>query len=130
MALALHNEVELVEDDELLVEIEGEGADRLPRDGRNIVVQGARLVYQAAERPFRGLRIRQRNRIPPSRGLGSSASAWLGGMLGANALLGRPLPVDAIMDLGSVGRVTPTTSGRRSTGASRLPAGTGRSAPS
>ena len=99
VALALHNEVELAGSDRLVVEIEGEGADRLPRDDRSIVVRGARLVYQAAGRPFVGLRVRQRNRIPPSRGLGSSASAWLGGILGANALLGGPLSRDAVMDL-------------------------------
>jgi homoserine kinase len=99
VALALHNVAELAEADGLTVEIEGEGAESLPRDGRNVVVRGARLVYEVAARPFRGLTVRQRNRIPPSRGLGSSASAWLAGILGANALLGAPLGPDAVMDL-------------------------------
>jgi len=99
LALALHNEVELAEADGVHVEIEGEGADRLPRDAENLVVRGARLVYQMAGRPFRGLRVRQVNRVPPSRGLGSSATAWLGGMLGANALLDGALSADAVMDL-------------------------------
>jgi homoserine kinase len=62
-------------------------------------VRGARLVYEAAGRPFRGLAIHQRNRIPPGRGLGSSGSAWLAGILGANALLGEPLGRDGVMDL-------------------------------
>ena len=99
VALALHNVVELAESDRLLVEIEGEGAASLPRDDRNVVVRGGRLVYEAAGRPFRGLAVRQRNRIPPGRGLGSSGSAWLAGILGANALLGDPLDRDAVMDL-------------------------------
>ena len=99
VALALHNVAELAEADGLTVEIEGEGAESLPRDGRNVVVRGARLVYEAAARPFPGLAVRQRNGIPPSRGLGSSASAWLAGILGANALLGAPLGLDAVMDL-------------------------------
>jgi homoserine kinase len=81
------------------VEIEGEGAGRLPRDERSLVVRGARLVHEAAGRPFRGVRVRQVNRIPASRGLGSSASAWLGGMLGANALLGAPLAMPAVLAL-------------------------------
>ena len=55
IALALHNVAELAEGDGVLVEIEGEGATSLPRDGRNVVVRGARLVYEAAGRPFRGL---------------------------------------------------------------------------
>jgi homoserine kinase len=79
--------------------VDGEGADRLPRDARNLVVRGARRVYDAAGRPFRGLRVHQRNRIPPGRGLGSSATAWLGGMLGANGLLGEPLDREAVMAL-------------------------------
>jgi homoserine kinase len=99
VALALHNVAELEESDSLSVEIEGEGAARLPRDGRNVVVRGARLVYEAAGRRLGGLAIRQRNGIPPGRGLGSSGSAWLAGILGANALLGSPLGPSAVMDL-------------------------------
>jgi homoserine kinase len=98
VALALHNVAELTEADGVRVEIEGEGAGGLPRDERNIVVRGARLVYQAVGRPFRGLAVRQHNGIPPSRGLGSSASAWLAGILGANAILGEPLERAALMD--------------------------------
>jgi homoserine kinase len=99
IALTLHNEVELREAEGLHVEISGEGADRLPRDERHLVVRGARLAYETAGRPFRGLHVRQRNRIPPSRGLGSSASAWLGGLLGGNALLGEPLARETVMEL-------------------------------
>lgn len=99
LALQLYNEIELAEAEGLDVEIDGEGADRLPRDGRSLVVRGAGLVYQAAGRRFYGLRVRQLNRVPPSRGLGSSATAWLGGMLGANALLGGALPVEGVMEL-------------------------------
>ena len=99
VALAVHNVAELAETDGLTVEVEGEGQASLPRDERNVVVRGARLVYEATKRPFRGLAVRQWNHIPPGRGLGSSASAWLLGILGANALLGEPLGQDALMDL-------------------------------
>src|SRR5262249_18156378 len=77
VALGLHNGAELAEADRVTVEVEGEGAASLPRDGGNVVVRGARLVYETTGRPFPGLAVRQRNRIPPSRGLGSSATAWL-----------------------------------------------------
>jgi homoserine kinase len=99
VALAVHNVAELTEIDGLTVDVEGEGQASLPRDERNVVVRGARLVYDATKHPFRGLAVRQRNHIPPGRGLGSSASAWLLGILGANALLGEPLGQDALMDL-------------------------------
>src|SRR5262249_56626355 len=71
----------------------------LRREGGKGGAKGARLVYEAAGRRLGGLAIRQQNRIPPGRGLGSSASAWLAGILGANALLGSPLDPDAVMDL-------------------------------
>ncbi len=99
LALALHNAIELEEGDGVAVSVEGEGAAELPRDGRNVVVRGAQLVYETVGRSFPGITVRQRNGIPPSRGLGSSASAWLAGMLGANALLGGPLDRDRLMDL-------------------------------
>jgi homoserine kinase len=99
LALSLHNDFELAEADRIDVRLAGEGAATLPRDEASVVVRGARLVYQAAGRPFRGLAVRQVNRIPPGRGLGSSASAWLGGMLGADALLGGALGRDRVLDL-------------------------------
>ena len=99
VALAVHNVAELAESDALSVEIEGEGAASLPRDGRNVVVKGARLVYEAAGRRLGGLVVHQKNGIPPGRGLGSSGSAWLAGILGGNALLGSPLGPEAVMDL-------------------------------
>jgi homoserine kinase len=99
VALALHNVAEVAEADGVRVAIEGEGVASLPRDERNVVVRGARLVYEAVGRPFRGLAVHQRNGIPPSRGLGSSGTAWLAGILGASALLGDPLDRNAVMDL-------------------------------
>jgi homoserine kinase len=39
------------------------------------------------------------NRVPPARGLGSSAAAWVGGLVAGNALLGGPLSRDALLAL-------------------------------
>jgi len=99
LALGLHNEAWLEDDDRVRVTLEGEGAGRLPADGANVVARGARLAFEAAGRPFRGARIRCVNRIPLARGLGSSAAAWLLGLVGGNALLGEPLDRDAILAL-------------------------------
>ncbi|MBI4241283.1 MAG: homoserine kinase [Candidatus Rokubacteria bacterium] len=99
LALALHNEVVLEPADSVTVEIKGEGTDRLDRGGDNLVVRGARAVYERARRPFTGLKASCVNRIPVSRGLGSSAAAWLSGIMGANALLGEPLDRHALLDL-------------------------------
>jgi len=99
LALALHNEVVAEEGEGVTVRIEGEGADRLARDGGNVVARGVRLAYEAAGRPFKGCALACVNRIPTARGLGSSAAAWVGGLVAGNALLGAPLSKDALLAL-------------------------------
>jgi homoserine kinase len=91
LALGLHNEIVGAEADGVHVAVEGHGAGELPGDERNVVARGVRLAYEAAGRPFRGVALACVNRIPPSRGLGSSAAAWVGGLVAGNALLGSPL---------------------------------------
>jgi homoserine kinase len=99
LALALHNEVVAEVRDGVSVKIDGEGADRLARDGANVVARGVKLAYEAAGRAFRGCALECVNRIPTSRGLGSSAAAWVGGLVAGNALLGSPLSKDALLGL-------------------------------
>src|SRR5262245_53219611 len=96
LALALHNEVTLEEADAVSVSITGEGAGRLATGAGNVVARGVRMAYEAAGRPFRGARLACVNRIPTSRGLGSSAAAWVAGIAGGNALLGSPLDRDTV----------------------------------
>ncbi len=72
--------------------IEGEGAGRLPTDLRNRVLWAAREVWKALGRtPPPGLQVHCENGIPLQSGLGSSGTAVLLGVLGANAVLGSPL---------------------------------------
>ena len=99
LALALHNEVVAEEADRVDVSLRGEGATELAKDGDNTVVRGVRLAYDAAGRPFRGVRLECVNRVPLARGLGSSAAAWVGGLAAGNALLGSPLDRDALLAL-------------------------------
>jgi homoserine kinase len=99
LALALYNEVVAEERDGVTVTIEGEGADRLARDGGNVVARGVKLAYEAAGRPFKGCALECVNRIPTARGLGSSAAAWVGGLVAGNALLGSPLSREALLGL-------------------------------
>ena len=99
LALALHNEVVAEEGDGVSVKVEGEGADRLARDRGNVVARGVKLAYEAAGRAFKGCALECVNRIPTSRGLGSSAAAWVGGLVAGNALLGSPLSRDALLGL-------------------------------
>ena len=99
LALALHNEVTAEDGQGVTVRIEGEGANRLPRDSDNVVARGVRLAYEAAGRAFKGCALECVNRIPAARGLGSSAAAWVAGLLAGNALVGAPLSRDAVLAL-------------------------------
>jgi len=99
LALALHNEVVAEEREGVTVIIDGEGADRLARDGNNVVARGVKLAYEAAGRAFKGCALECVNRIPAARGLGSSAAAWVGGLAAGNALLGSPLSREALLAL-------------------------------
>ena len=99
LALTLHNEVVASEAERVSVAIEGEGAARLPRSADNVVARGVKLAYEAAGRPFRGCALECTNRVPAARGLGSSAAAWVGGLVAGNALLGLPITKDALLAL-------------------------------
>jgi len=99
LALSLFNEVTVQESRGVRVSIVGYGADDLPTGDENVVVRGIRLAYEAAGRPFNGAEISCVNRIPSSRGLGSSAAAWVGGLCAGNALLGAPLDRQTLLDL-------------------------------
>ncbi|MFQ6110522.1 MAG: homoserine kinase [Nitrospinota bacterium] len=92
IALSLYNEVRLEERPEgLRIEIEGEGRETLPRDEENIVFRAVGALYERVGRALQGLSLHLTNRIPLARGLGSSSAARVGGLLGANHLLGEPL---------------------------------------
>jgi len=97
LALALYNEVTLEEADRVSVAVEGEGSGRLDEGAKNVVARGVALAFEVAGRAFPGARVRCVNRIPLSRGLGSSAAAWVGGLVAANVLMGEPLDRDALL---------------------------------
>lgn len=76
-------------------DLAGEGADSVPRTSEHLVIRAMQTVFDAAGAgPLPGLRLRARNRIPHGRGMGSSASAAVAGVLAANALL----PEDSRLD--------------------------------
>jgi homoserine kinase len=99
LALALYNDVVATAADRVTVRIEGEAAGRLPTDERNVVVRGVRLAFDEAGRFFTGCALTCVNRIPTARGLGSSAAAWVGGLMAGNALLGSPLTREVLLKL-------------------------------
>lgn len=81
------------------LQVEGEGAGKLPDDRSNLVVRAAQFVSDRLGQPLPGLKIHCINRIPLSSGLGSSAAAVLLGLLGANALFGSRLDRGDLMEM-------------------------------
>lgn len=93
LALARYDEVEAsVLDSGLRVDVEGIGADTLPRTERHLVVRAARAAFEDLGGQPAGLAVRCRNAIPHGRGLGSSAAAIVAGVVAARALRGCPDP--------------------------------------
>lgn len=100
MALEFMNTVEMAERESgLVIEVEGEGADTLPRDSSNLVYRSAEKLFEAVGFRPAGLWIKMNNQIPLARGLGSSSAAIIGGLVAANELSGRHLCGDAILAL-------------------------------
>ena len=101
LALSLYNDVTLTWSDTPGVEvvITGEGEAELPRDRANIAVQAVDRVLAAAECQDRGYLLELDNRIPLSRGLGSSAAARAGAVFAANELLNQPLCFQEVLNL-------------------------------
>lgn len=88
LALTLYDVVVVrVADSGLVVDIAGEGSKDLPRDKRHLVVKSLRAAFDALGGQPRGLEIVCANRIPQSRGLGSSAAAIVAAVIAARALV-------------------------------------------
>ncbi len=71
----------------------------IPTDETNLIYHTAKTVFDICGKPFYGLRIGQTNNIPMARGLGSSSACIIGGLVGANHLMGEPLTLDEMVDL-------------------------------
>ncbi len=72
---------------DLEVRVAGEGADQVPLDERHLVVRAMRAAFEAMDRQPSGLHVACTNRIPHSRGLGSSSAAIVGGIVLARGLV-------------------------------------------
>ncbi len=101
LALGLYNMIEMETTSRgVEVTVEGEGAERLQGEGkRSLVVRAAEAAFAHLGVTPPGLKVHLRNEIPLKRGLGSSGTACLGGIIGAAELTGRPLSPQEILKL-------------------------------
>ncbi len=95
VSCTIYNDIELtlLHEPDLQIFVEGEGAENIPTDDRNLAWKSIRtlLCRCKAETDYKGAVIRMKNGVPLSRGLGSSAAAIVGALKAANVLLGNPL---------------------------------------
>jgi len=101
LALQLYNTVELtrIKERRIIIDIKGEGEESLPKNEENIIIPALKLIFDNAGLPLEGIKIREINNIPIKRGLGSSATTRLGGILGASALLEKKLSSREVIEL-------------------------------
>jgi len=79
--------------------IEGSEGAHLRGGPDNLVYRAAQRVWkEAGEQPI-AVEARVRLAVPPARGLGSSATAIVAGLMGANALIGEPLSREKLLEL-------------------------------
>ena len=79
--------------------IEGSEGNHLRGGPENLVYRAAQRVWKAAGLEPVALEARVRLAVPPARGLGSSATAIVAGLIGANALVGEPLSKEKLLEL-------------------------------
>ena len=100
MGLDFYNEIQVKEiDSGLQIEIEGEGSNQLSTTEDNLIYQAMDELFTRVGYKPQGIYIKAINKIPLSRGLGSSAAAIVGGLLAANELVGHKFSISELVTL-------------------------------
>ena len=97
IALNLYNYIEIEEAEGCFIS-SADGSE-IPTGEDNLIYLSAKKVFEKAGVPFRGLKIIEENNVPFARGLGSSSACIVGGIFGANELLGKPFSKDELLDI-------------------------------
>ncbi|MCY9661062.1 homoserine kinase [Paenibacillus chondroitinus] len=91
MALNLYAWIDLAISEQTTIDLIGDQMHGIPTDKTNLIYKVAQMVFQEAGVSHPELSISMYSDIPLTRGLGSSASAIVGALAGANALIGNKL---------------------------------------
>lgn len=73
--------------------------DNVPKDENSIIYKAVEMLYNSIGQEPSELKINVQSQIPITRGLGSSASVVVGGLLAANKLLGSPADTTALLSI-------------------------------
>nr|WP_208402801.1 homoserine kinase [Lysinibacter cavernae] len=89
LALALYDELEVSVRDApgATVEVHGVGEGEVPTDESNLVVRAMAYTFERVGQPVPGVNLVAHNAIPHGRGLGSSGTAIVSGIMAARGLL-------------------------------------------
>ena len=100
LACNLYNDFtfEILDTPGFALEVIGEGEDRLRADGRNLAFLSFLKVWNEVRGTRIGLKVTMQNRIPLSRGLGSSSTAIVAGLVAANLLTGSTLTKERLLN--------------------------------
>ena len=101
-ALTMTNQFEFTTvdtDTKLKIAVSGREADKVGTNPDNLIYRSFIKLYQKIEQKPPNIELNITLGVPLSRGLGSSATAIVGGLLGANNLAGNPLTQVEIMEM-------------------------------
>jgi homoserine kinase len=103
-ALSLYNQFEFtilppLSEKQLVIEATGTEASRVATDESNLAYQAFAKFYRQLQMAPPPLHLAIHLDVPLARGLGSSATAIVAGLVGANALAGSPLSLQAVLHL-------------------------------
>jgi homoserine kinase len=102
-ALTLYNQFRFTflsqTDEDVKITVRGTEADRVSTDRNNLLYQSFVKFYQHLGKTPPNVAIEIQLGVPLARGLGSSATAIVGGLVGANELAGTPLDIKEVMEL-------------------------------
>jgi homoserine kinase len=96
-ALSLYNEFIFTPHDRLQIIAHGPEADRVDVNSTNLAYKAFQQVFTRLQQATPGIKLDIHLEVPLARGLGSSATAIVGGLLGGNAVAGFPLSPAEIM---------------------------------
>lgn len=99
MALSLYAWIEMSAAEKTTFRLYGDNMQGIPTDKSNLLYEVSQLVFEEAGVEVPELEIAMYSDIPLTRGLGSSASAIIGALVAANALIGSPLSEDKLFQL-------------------------------
>jgi homoserine kinase len=99
IALDIYNELTLARSDKSALAVSGEGSNSIPLGKGNKIFQSIIAFYREIGRMSPELSISAHNNIPLARGLGSSATVIVGGLMAANILEAQPLSDEGLFSL-------------------------------